>query len=213
MEELWLLLSAAVARFLSHHRRHLGALAEEDSEDLITQKSLDLLQRIDACTWEPDPRKPEVVAGYVSSCVRNAIVDFLRHKSRTQELLQPDGEPQAEERLADLQTRVEDPSMEVERLAFAHALRDCAELLQPRHRTIWMFRVFYEMRSKVIANHPEVQLKPGHVDVILHECRKRLTECMASKGLRAQDMPRGCYATLWRAFRLSPDGKAGHDGS
>lgn len=211
VEELWLLLTAAVGRFLRHHRRHLGPLADEDLEDLTTQKSLDLLERIDASRWEPDPTTPEVVAGYVSSCVRNAVVDHLRRESRSQELLQPDGEPQAEERLADLQSRVEDPSLEVERTAFAQALRDCVSGLRPRARTIWMLRVFYEMRSKIIADHPEVRLKPGHVDVILHDCRRKVSECMDAKGLQARDMPPGCYAALWQAFRLpSESGADGH---
>ena len=147
MEELWLLLTAAVTRFLRHHRRNLPPLSEEDGEDLVTQKSLELLERIDSSTWEPDPAAPEVVAGYVSSCIRNA--------------------------------------------------------LQPRHRTIWIFRIFYELRTKAIADHPEIGLKPGHVDVILHQCRQKVTECMAAKGLQARDMPPGCYAALWRAFRAT----------
>ena len=86
--------------------------------------------------------------------------------------------------------------------AYAEALKRCAETLENRARTIWLFRVFYEMSSKEISTHPEVRIKPGYVDVILQRVRDSLRECMRRKGHDTHQLPTGVFVELWRAFRM-----------
>jgi DNA-directed RNA polymerase specialized sigma24 family protein len=89
----------------------------------------------------------------------------------------------------------------VERREFARALRKCAEALDARSRLIWFFRVFYSMATKDIAIHPNIDLKTGHVDVLLQRARKAIRKCMQSSGFDPNEIPRGAFAELWSAFR------------
>ena len=58
-----------------------------------------------------------------------------------------------------------------------------------------------DLPSKEIAVHPEVQLKPGHVDVILSRCRDQIRNCMGASGLEERELPPGTYAELWERLR------------
>ena len=62
--------------------------------------------------------------------------------------------------------------------------------------------MFYDMSSKEIASHPEVCLKPNHVDVILLRARQLITKCMRSRGYEPGDALPGTFVELWKAFRV-----------
>jgi DNA-directed RNA polymerase specialized sigma24 family protein len=72
--------------------------------------------------------------------------------------------------------------------------------MQPRSRRIWLFRVFYEMPTRDIASHPDISLKPGHVDVLLQRCRETIRDCMRAKGHDLHEIPPGTFIEMWRCF-------------
>jgi DNA-directed RNA polymerase specialized sigma24 family protein len=80
---------------------------------------------------------------------------------------------------------------------FIASLRDCLRQVQPRARRIWFLRVFYEMSTRAIAQHPTVMLRIGHIDVIMQRTRDSIRACMHSKGFEPGDMPAGTFTALW----------------
>jgi hypothetical protein len=64
------------------------------------------------------------------------------------------------------------------------------------------------MRTKEIAAHPRVGLKPGHVDVLMQRARSGIRECMQQKGYQPQDMLPGTFVELWRIFADEIEGIA-----
>lgn len=205
---IWLLIHGALSRYLRLHAASLGGCSIEEQEDIAAQKSIMLLRRMTSGEWRPGERAPGEIAAFLSRIAHNALVDHLRGENR---FVREDGwpdeaaadgdRPRAAAALDGREGRRESPDLAVERNEYVAALRDCAQRLQPRARTVWFFRVFYDMPSKAIAQHPEVGLNPAHVDVLLQRCRAAVGECMRTKGHRPQDMPPGTFAGLWAAFR------------
>jgi RNA polymerase sigma factor (sigma-70 family) len=197
---LWQLLYVKLLQHMRAQSRRLGALAHEDLEELASQKALDLLNRIDSGEWDAAHAAPAEVVGFVSTVARNGVVDALRRGARQprtslETWMETEDSPS-------MTSSTEHPDGGIARREFAQALVACAEHLRAVHRRIWIFRVFYDMSSKQIASHPEVDLKASHVDVILQRSRERLRRCMQSRGLDTSEMPPGCFAALWSAFRL-----------
>ena len=202
--EAWLLLNASISRYLGIHTTRLGTVSREDLEDIASQKSLEILRRIDMGTWELSERIPSKVTGFLSMVARNGLVDLLREQGRR---VEPADEARPEwdvtEEGQGRQVSMADPPDNLaERKEFAAALRACAEKLNPRLRSIWIFRVFAGMSSKEIASHPEVRLKASHVDVLLQRSRDAVRDCMSHKGHDPSEMPPGTFIELWKAFRF-----------
>jgi RNA polymerase sigma factor (sigma-70 family) len=166
-------------------------------EHLASEKALDLVRRLESGAWDLEGRDPGEVTGFLSTVARNGLVDLFRERGRHVEHEEHEIEPAAGSAAAP-----ELPPVPLERKAFARSLRDCASRLTARDRTVWFFRVFYDLRSREIAQHPEVRLKPAHVDVILQRCRKAVGECMSRKGHEPGELPPGTFAELWDAFRM-----------
>jgi RNA polymerase sigma factor (sigma-70 family) len=197
--QLWVLLHLGLSRFLSFHASRSGGPTREDLEDIASQKALDLLAAVESGAWVLAGREGPEIAGYLAAVARNGIVDHARRAGRRREVAEPDesGDRTAGERTS---TAVERPESGIERREFARALAACVDALAPRARTIWFFRTFYELPSKRIATHPEIGLKPAHVDVILQRCREAVRECMQRKGQSAAELPPGTFLELWRMF-------------
>jgi len=196
--ELWVLLNVALHRYLDHHSGRVGSFAREDLEDIASQKSLELLRCAESGSWEPSGRGAAEIAGYLSTVARNGLIDHARRARR--------GAPYSEEwddpsELEPPAVTEETPDVQVERREFLGALRGCVETLTPRLRTIWFFRVFYDMTSKDIARHPEVGLNAGHVDVLLQRCRDGIRDCMKRKGHSSDQVPPGTFVELWQCLR------------
>jgi DNA-directed RNA polymerase specialized sigma24 family protein len=81
--------------------------------------------------------------------------------------------------------------------AYARAMVSCLSSLTERARLVWFLRVFYELKSAVIAKHARVQSNSAAVDTMLMRCRERLRECMTGRGLDPARMPAGTFAALW----------------
>jgi len=206
VSEAWLILNAALTRYLKGHAGRMPWVTREDIEDLAARKSLDLLRAIELGDWATGGRRPEEVAAYLSTVARNGLLDLSRQARRRVRPRNPDrpewdvGSVERKGRMS-AASRLDPPDVRVERREFAQALVRCTEALKPRARTIWFFRIFYGMPSKQIATHPEIDLKPNHIDVILQRVRTRIRDCMEKQGFSPTEMPPGTFVELWKVFR------------
>jgi RNA polymerase sigma factor (sigma-70 family) len=209
LEAAWRILYRALSIYLRSHAGRLGGVSREDLEDLASEKALDLLLRIVSGSTEFVNRSSSEIASYFSRVAKNELLDLLKSGGRR---VEPKNEDRPEWDIGESEWAAaanpfEAPDLPLERREFASALRQCAEQLDPRRRLMWFFRVFYQMPSRLIASHPEVSLKPSHVDVILQRIRRTIRDCMRRKGFESQDIPTGVFVELWRAFRLGEIGK------
>ncbi len=195
--QLWLLLGGALLRALRGAAWRQSGISEDDLRDLAAQKAFDLMRMFDRGEWNPGTSVPGQVVVFVNRVARNGLIDAGRRAGgRTQ--------PLEEKHLARPAASDDaDPGLGASRREFAEALVACAQALKPVHRLAWLFRVFYELPSRDIADHPEIRLNEANVNVILQRCRRQVGECMASKGFEPGDMPSGCFTALWSAFRAS----------
>ncbi|MBU1702089.1 MAG: sigma-70 family RNA polymerase sigma factor [Candidatus Eisenbacteria bacterium] len=206
-EAAWFLLNASISKYLRIHLSRLGKASPEDLEDIASQKSLDLLRRIESGSWEMTGRTDGEIMGFLSKAARNGLLDHLREKRRRIEPVDEDRPewdvgPDTLENAVRTMSPIDPPDIQVERNEFAAALRECAEQLSDRSRKIWFFRVFCGLSSREIACHPEVSLKASHVDVLLQRTRIMIRDCMRQKGHHPQEIPPGTFVELWKAFRL-----------
>lgn len=196
---LWPVLHAALFASLRSQAGRVTWVTTEDLEDLASQKSLDLLLRVEEGSWDPGGRVEHEVAGYVARVARHALVDLARRRGR--ECTAPE-DPEA---WADAWVRrQETPPRPEDRLAareFAEALGDCLGRLAPRARDAWFGRVFLERPSREIAS--VLGVTAPHVDVIVQRARAALRRCMEAKGLRADAAHPGALVELWS--RLTPN--------
>jgi RNA polymerase sigma factor (sigma-70 family) len=195
----WQILRVALSGYARFHARKLGPVAEADLLDLTSQKSLDLLDQLDSHQWKPVGESPGQIRAYLSTVARNGVIDLLRRTARMSTLPEPEELAMHEASRSLLRARNCPPSDDIEAADFVVQLRYCVESLSPRARRLWFFRVLYEMPSKWIAKHPEVQMTVGHVDVTLQRCRETIGECMAKKGMKLRVLPPGTFAALWEA--------------
>jgi len=80
--EAWLLLNSSILRYLQIHATRLGSVPAEDLEDIASQKSLEIVRRIDNGRWEISERSRSKVTGFLSMVARNGLVDLLREQGR-----------------------------------------------------------------------------------------------------------------------------------
>jgi RNA polymerase sigma factor (sigma-70 family) len=212
---VWLLLNSLLSQHLRYHVHRQGQLPHEDLEDLASDKSLELLRKLEKGTWDVTGRSQSEISGYLSMVARNGLVDRLRRAGRW---VRPADDRQLEEDLeaassnpdADLRIVMESPDKLVERREYAMAIRDCIEQLEGRSRIAWFLRVLCGMSSKQIAVHPKVSLNASHVDVLMQRARGMVKDCMRRKGFSPQDMPPGTFVELWKACQLDhPEQESG----
>lgn len=196
--ELWLILNSVLFRSAGNHASRYGGVPREEIEDIAAQKALDLLNGIQTGRIDLTDRNPRQLYSYLSSVAQNGLMDLFRRHHRTTPLVTDD--PPSSTTIA--AANPAQPSSMVESRAYAAALRDCAERLESRARKVWIFRVFYEMSTREISSHPEIQIKPGYVDVTLQRARNAIRKCMMHKGHDTREIPTGVFVELWRAFRM-----------
>lgn len=195
--ELWLLVGLVLRQRTRALARPKPAWAAEDLEDVVSDKLLDLLRRFDSRAWEPENSHPGEVVNFLNAVARNALADLARRRSRrpTVSEEQADREPVAHE-LA--MTREPEPAeAAAERRRFVDGLLLCCGRLPERDRCVWRLRALLELSSREIAEHPDVRLRPDHVDVILQRCRERLRQCMSLAGFELSALPPGTLLALW----------------
>lgn len=208
--ELWILLSAALARFARAQMQTLGPLSREDLEDLVAAKALDLLHRIESGELRLRREDPREVSGFVAQTSRNAIIDHLR-RERVRRGTGPDSDAPVD--VAELPSGGRDgaaPSNRVEFAEVSAALVECVDGLAPRARRIWIFRTYFEMSSREVAAHPEIGVTVANVDVILGRTRGALRTCLARRGIDASHLAVAGVARLWDRF-IRPNDRNGDE--
>jgi RNA polymerase sigma factor (sigma-70 family) len=202
--EAWLLIKSALSRYLRFHAARLGPMTPEDLEDIASEKAFDLLCKIELKEWDMSGRHATEIQSYLSHTARNGLVNWLkksrRHVRESGEDRQ-DGQWETPDRRAQATVEVR-PDVGIERREFIDELQKCFELLNLRDRRIWFLRVFCEMKTKEIARHPEVGLKPGHVDVLMQRSRSTVRECMQNKGFGPGDVYPGTFTALWKTVLM-----------
>lgn len=198
--ELWLLLTAVLSRYTRARTLALGPLAREDIEDLVAGKAFDLLRRIESGALQFRCEAPHEIPAFLARTCHNAIVDLRRR-----ERLRQGGPHTADDAQALLEPETSlrtesSPSGRVEFAEMTHALEHCLEQLAPRARRVWILRTFFEMSSRDIAAHPEVAIKPSHVDVVVSRTRAAVQACLAKRGFEAADFDLVGIARLWDRF-------------
>jgi len=191
-EEAWLLLRTALLGYIAGYAGVAGGGCPEEIQDLASQKTLELVQRITAGSWNPANARPAGVAAYVRAVARNGLRDLRRRDRRSAAGEDSNPEPVA--------PPSQSPVRHLEARDFARALAECVACLDARTRLVWLLRALHELPSRRIAEHPRVALSPGHVDVLLHRARHRVRVCMEAKGFPPQELPATVMLYLWRRF-------------
>jgi DNA-directed RNA polymerase specialized sigma24 family protein len=211
-ERLWALLYFGLLRCARAMASRRGLQEIPDLEDIASKKSLDLLRRAESGALDLSGKEAAEVVAFLSAVARNGLLDVVRKEARNPVLslgpngrsplaADPGGRPSGG--LAPRWQRsavAPNPRAGVESRDFARALRACVEAMPARSMRIWFFRVFLEMSSREIAMHPEVNLKPAHIDVIIHRARTAVTSCLEGKGYTPDALPAGSFTELWEHF-------------
>jgi len=191
--EAWQIVHFNLARYLRYHATRVGRVEPEDLDDIASQKTLELMRKVDMSSGPLTNLAADRVPGFLSTVARNGLLKFLKKAGRTvRESDEGDGGdvPRASESLS--------PAVVLESREYARALSGCVGVLEERARTLWLFRVCYGMSSKDIARHPRVGMAPNHVDVVLHRVRQAVRECMRQHGHETERMPPGTFSVLWQ---------------
>jgi len=198
--EFWKILNALLYIRLRSASAKLGPLSREDTFDLCAEKSLELMTQFDAGQWRPQT-DVATVSGFLATVARNGLIDHLRMQERHKTTSTDDAEAVADVAgvFAPAGTS---PDVSTSRHEFVEALVACADGLKPRDRSVWLFRVFLDMSTRSIAEHPEVTMTAGNIDVVLRRCRENMRECMLAKEFDVSEMPHGTLVALWKAFRI-----------
>ena len=209
-EEAWLIVTSAIMSHLRRHAGRLGGTNREDLEDISAEKSLELVRRIESSSWSLEGRADGEIVRFLGRTAWNGLVDWFRRTGRETPL--PESDSSGELPLAEVGPAAEEEAPDVPALRsdFLAALKSCVSLLKPKALKIWFFRVFYDMPSVQIAQHPDVALNRGHVDVVLQRSRSTIRTCMEKHDFAPEDMPPGSFTALWTAF-ASPDSTARSD--
>lgn len=200
----WQLVYFTLGRYLRYHAARMGRLAPEDVEDISSQKTLELMATVDTSSGRLLELEAAEMPAFLSTVARNGLVSWLKRRRRRVQPLDEIEVSGGERAVAS----VVQPARNAESTEYAGALADCARALQPRALKVWYLRVFYDMASRDIADHPGVGLKPSHVDVVLYRAREAVRRCMESRGHDTRAMPAGTFVTLWSVFhprRGEPD--------
>ena len=195
---LWRLLFEALTRHLRYHGRHAASAEPADLEDIASAKALEMLFRAESGAWDLSGRSAAEISGYVSSAARHGWVDHVQRSARHVRLPDEDGPDPCLGR--EPVRGNESPTHRAEARELAEALRGCVERLPERERRVWLFRAYYEMSSRTIAEHPQIRLKTAHVDVVAQRARAAVRECMGNKGHDLADLPPGAFVDLWEVL-------------
>lgn len=212
--QVWHLLNAVISKYIRVHMSTFGRVSREEIEDAASQKSLELLSKIERGSWNTKGHSAAQITSFLSSVARNGLIDALRRVGRFVDLEEQGDEggrrsmstQQQLDRLA-RPVHEETPLLSVERQEFVQALLQCVGQLNENCRTAWFLRVFCGLSSKEISVHPEIRRKASHVDVMMQRTRAAIGSCMAGKGQRENDLPPGTFFELWKAFRFAATGK------
>lgn len=202
--ELWLLLNGALLRFLEPAAAGRPFFVDpEVRRDIASEKALGLVRKLESGEWDPGASPPGQLFAFLGVVARNGLADYERtsaaERRRAERI-----ESAAEELDHWTHPHPEEPSPETAawRERFAGGLLECLRSLTPRSQVIWFLKVFYELGSRDVGRHPELNMKAGAVDVAWGRCRRQVRSCLETRGFSNRALPVGTFTTLWQAFRV-----------
>ena len=166
----------------------MGPLTFEELQDLSSEKSLELMMRLERGDWVVDTDAPEQTASFLSTVARNAVIDHQRRRK-------PQTDPEETDYRHVVSSAVgspQRPDVLPERGELVAAIVECVSTLKDVHRRIWLFRVLLELSTRDISLHPDVQLTAGNVDVILQRCRAVRQKLCREQGVFDIGVAAGC---------------------
>ena len=197
---LWRLLFEALFRCLTLQSRGARHADRADLEDIASEKALEILSRAESGAWDSSGRSAAEISGYISTAARYGWIDHVQRSSREIPTSEEDESVLPVDAHLATATATAAPTSRAEAAELALAVRECAEALPARERRVWFYRAYYDMSSREIAEHPQVQLKAPHVDVLAQRARAALRNCLEAKGHAAGDPPPGAFVDLWEAL-------------
>lgn len=202
--ELWLLLNGALLRFLEPAAAGRPFFVDpEVRRDIAAEKALGLVRKLESGEWDPSVSPPGQLCAFLGVVARNGLADYERtsaaERRRAERI-----ERSAAESGHWPHPHPEEPSPETStwRERFAGGLLECLRALTPRSQVIWFLKVFYELGSRDVGRHPELNMKAGAVDVAWGRCRRQVQACLEARGFSTRALPVGTFTTLWQAFRV-----------
>lgn len=189
--ELWVLVNAAVARYVRFHIQAYGRIDPEDVRDIASEKSIAFLRNLSNGARDIRVINSSQLRAYISVLARNGLVDALRKSHRTGRVHDEDGDG------APMAPESDGAEISMQHEEFLKAICECVSSLAPRVQTAWFLRAFLDLTSKEIGAHPDVRMAPPAVDMMLSRARKSLRGCMEKRGFNADDAPPGTFVALW----------------
>jgi DNA-directed RNA polymerase specialized sigma24 family protein len=193
----------ALTRYLGVYVGRGRYVFPEDIEDLAGSRSLELIRRAEYGDWNPEGRSPEEIAGYLAAIARNSLLRLTGKRARERGLPEAWSGGDPVNGNDGRKPEISSPPVQygaVEAGEFIAALEECVGRLKPGARRVWFFRAFYAMSSRDIAGHPEVGLRPDHVDVVVQRARDALKSCLGAKGFTPREFPAGSFSALWESM-------------
>lgn len=201
-----MILNIAIRGFLRRHAQHSGALSAADIEDIASEKSLDLLRKIESRAWDIGDRTDDEIAGFLSHVARNGVVDHSRRHHRHRQI---EVELERDQNAVKIgrSPGIESPEVKMEQRRFVEALTECAKQLEPEPRRIWFLSVFYGLSVQEIAVRPDVAARSSGVGMLLSRLRQKIGKCMERKGHRVTDLPPGTFVEIWNLLHGEEEGE------
>jgi len=197
LTELWKLLNLALHKYVLLQVRRFRSLVVDDVVDITSDKSLELMGRLDRGQWDPGADSDAQICAFLASVARNGVIDLVRRRSRELPGVPASSMPAIEDAPA-LEIRSEaDPESALDGSRYALAIVECAARLTSRARLVWFQRAFGGLSADEIARHPKVLTTRGGVELMLNRSRRALRKCMKAKGLEPARMPPGTFVALW----------------
>jgi RNA polymerase sigma factor (sigma-70 family) len=191
----WLILDQALRHYLNRFRKTVSGVSEVDLEDIVADKSTELIGRIESGEWRLEGTTETEIMSYLSSVARGSMIAHLRNGISVRSDSGPglSIQPHRPVRAGSRDRRDESHN-------FAEALYRCVNGLRPEWRRVWFLSAFNELSDKEIAATPGVGFKASHVEAILTRCNENISKCLEEQGYRSGQMPPGTMTELWLAF-------------
>ena len=201
--ELWTVVHLVLQSHARTTARLVGVLDSEDVRDMVADKAMDLIGRVESGSWDPALSSASELESFLAGVARHGVIDLLRARRRQVRFLYA---PSPGWVGRDVTQSQPSAAWRRESVEHADAILECCRQLTQKARIAWFLRVFHEFSSSEIARHPDVASTSIAVDAMLMRCRKLMSACMKSKGFDPARMPPGTFTRLWEILMSNKGG-------
>lgn len=188
---LYILIKSQAGRFYS--------ISREDLEDMASERSLYLMQRLERGTWDLSGRTPYELYRYLYKVAHTSLIKVCHKSSQTVALEdRPDVRNGPGTETVFHSQPSANPEDTLKRKTFARELRECLNRLNNRSWFIWVLKVFSDLPAAEIARHPRIMASVNQVNVIFHRCRAAIRKCMSDKGFDSGDIQPGVFSEIMK---------------